>query len=151
MDDDMTEPEHPAPHCNPVHSPNSVPVHPAKDMRMTSPTLKRRTNGPDVERTNGVGHKPKTKGRQDSSNPLKPAPAIESKETPLESLPRKPNEVSTSGGPGGNDLSHHNPGGGWQTTKKKSKKGAKTSVEPTQLNINGVEPLPADESLRKGG
>ncbi|KAJ5688949.1 hypothetical protein N7462_003341 [Penicillium macrosclerotiorum] len=52
--------------------------------------------------------------------------------------------AATNGGPDG----HH---GGWQTTTtKKNRRNPKSSAEHRSI-ANGPEPLPADESLRKGG
>jgi hypothetical protein len=152
VDDEMPEPDHPERNDNVVQSPISIPTsQPVKDLRTTSPTTKRRTNGFESERVNGIGHKTKAKGRHEASNPSQPAAATESKERHVETHNRKSNGISLSSGAGGNDHSHPNPASGWQTMKKKYKKGAKSPAEQNQTHINGAEPLPADEALRKGG
>lgn len=118
---------------------------PVTEPRTSSPTAKRRSNGPDFEKVNGVNHKTKPKGRQDAPGASSPAP-VDTKERQPESLPRKPNGVSP-----GHESGTATTNGGWQTTKKKHKRGAKSSAEPRHNHSNGVEPLPVDESMRKGG
>lgn len=116
---------------------------PVTEPRTLSPTAKRRSHG-DFEKVNGVNnhHKAKPKGRQDASS----ASPVDTKERQAESLPRKPNGVSS-----GHDSGTASMNGGWQTTKKKHKRSAKSSAEPRHNHSNGVEPLPADVSMRKGG
>ncbi|KAF3480735.1 PAP/25A associated domain family protein [Arthroderma uncinatum] len=124
---------------------------PAKEPRITSPTIKRRGNGTDSEHhVNGVSQKQRPKWHSVSSIHSTSVPNIaEGRDA------QKPNGVHATTKPisngigGGHGHSHENTtntGGGWQTTtvKKKNKKGANKSV-------TGAEPLPADESLRKGG
>ncbi|EZF29602.1 hypothetical protein H101_06735 [Trichophyton interdigitale H6] len=127
---------------------------PAKETgRGTSPTVKRRGNGPgpDTEHhPNGVSQKQKPRWHSVSGISSSAIPnATESREAP------KPNGVHTNMKPvsngGGHDHTstsntNNSGGGGWQTTttKKKNKKGANKPA-------TGAEPLPADESLRKGG
>lgn len=104
---------------------------------------KRKPNGVDTsEKVNGVnhGHKPKQKGRHDTSHNTS-AQQGDAKDRNADHPPRK------SGGANGTADSNH---GGWQTTKKKHRRGAKSSAEPRN-GVNGAEPLPADEALRKGG
>jgi hypothetical protein len=137
-----------------IHPDNRFPVSgdrttlelsPVTECCTPSPT-KRRSNGIDVEKLNGVHHKPKSKARQETNNAGSHADA---KERQSESLLRKPNGVAP--GSAGHDSHAPNTNGGWQTTKKKHKRNARSSVEPRHSHSNGVEPLPADESLRKGG
>lgn len=121
--------------------------------RGTSPTIKRRGNGPghDTEHhSNGVSQKQKPRWHSVSSIPsMTVSNAAESRDAP------KPNGIHTATKPISNGASHEHAStsnnitsgsGGWQTTttKKKNKKGANRPVA-------GAEPLPADESLRKGG
>ncbi|KAJ5182583.1 PAP/25A-associated [Penicillium capsulatum] len=99
---------------------------------------KRRPNGTDMpEKTNGVGHghshntKSKSKGRHDT-------PATNDKD-----------HTRKSGGlTNGTTETNH---GGWQTTKKKSRRSAKPPAELRNGVNGGPEPLPVDETLRKGG
>ncbi|EGD89475.2 uncharacterized protein TERG_05716 [Trichophyton rubrum CBS 118892] len=127
---------------------------PAKENgRGTSPTVKRRGNGPGADteyHPNGVSQKQKPRWHSVSGISSSAIPnATESREAP------KPNGVHTNMKPvsngGGHDHAstsntNNSGGGGWQTTttKKKNKKGANKPA-------TGAEPLPADESLRKGG
>jgi hypothetical protein len=96
---------------------------PANERHQTT-NSKRRANG-ESEKSNGVnGHskaKPKGQGRHETHNASKHSDP-----------PRKQAN--------GNDH-------GWQMTKKKNRKNTKSSVDPRS---NG-EPIPADDSLRKGG
>ncbi|KAJ5756558.1 PAP/25A-associated [Penicillium manginii] len=113
----------------------------ANEGRQTHSTSKRRTNGVDAsEKTNGVSHshshKSKSRGRQDNSHPS--SASGDGKENPS-----KKSGVATNG------TTDH--GHGWQTTKKKHRRNAKSSAEPRNGINGGPEPLPADESMRKGG
>lgn len=100
---------------------------------------KRRPNGIDAsEKVNGVSHKSKPKGRHDGHH----AGDNRERHTDHHSS-RKPNGVNVT-----HDSGNSNTTGGWQTTKKKQKKGAKSTTAGAH---NGAEPLPADESMRKGG
>ncbi|KAJ5104825.1 PAP/25A-associated [Penicillium alfredii] len=112
------------------------------ETRPQASNSKRRPNGVEhPEKVNGVNHKPKSKGRHDA--PQHSTPASESKDRHVDHPPRK-----SGGAPNGvTDTSH----GGWQTTKKKNRKNTKTSSETRNGDHSGPEPLPADESLRKGG
>ncbi|KAL1956790.1 hypothetical protein VTO42DRAFT_6844 [Malbranchea cinnamomea] len=114
-----------------------------KEARVALPSSKRRANGAvESEKANGsTAHKAQSKGRHEPA-----ARTTESKEKHPESQSRKPNGVHQSNGHGSNAHATSNPSG-WQTSKRKHRKGAKTQQEQS----NGVEPLPADESLRKGG
>lgn len=137
------QPKHSAHHEKPASSANSQS---ATETRQQTSNSKRRPNGVDVsEKVNGVNHKPKSKGRHDASHNASSTPS-DSKDRQSDHPPRK---SGGSGAPNGvNDASH---GGGWQTTKRKHRRNAKSSAE-TRNGINGgPEPMPADESLRKGG
>ncbi|QSS65880.1 PAP/25A associated domain family [Histoplasma capsulatum] len=142
------------PHDNHVQSSNPLSaLSPVKETRTVSPTTKRRVNGVDSDRSNGSSHRNRQRGRHDSVNTQHQLENNKDKQT--EAHHRKPNGVpSSTNGAGGNE---HQPTGsgsaGWQTTtKKKNKRGNKTPAEPVHNSLsNGVEPLPADESLRKGG
>lgn len=106
---------------------------PAMDSSITH--QKRRPNGVEAsEKVNGVSHKSKPKGRHDHSS-------AGDKE---HHSSRKPNGVNAT-----HDSNHPHSSGGWQTTKKKQKRGAKSTN--TNNVHHGAEPLPADESMRKGG
>jgi hypothetical protein len=97
---------------------------PANEPRHQSTNSKRRTNG-ESEKSNGVnGHKakPKGQGRHETSHANSKGHS---------DPPRKQAN--------GNDH-------GWQTTKKKNRKNTKSSVDR-----NNAEPIPTDDSLRKGG
>ncbi|KAK2874972.1 hypothetical protein FQN49_001889 [Arthroderma sp. PD_2] len=123
---------------------------PTKEPRITSPTVKRRGNATDPDHhVNGVSQKQRPKWHSVSGIHSIPVSNItEGREA------QKPNGVHAASKPMSNGISgaHVNghestpSGGGWQTTtvKKKNKKG-------TNKIVTGAEPLPADESLRKGG
>jgi len=114
------------------------------EARQQPSSSKRKSNGVDTsERLNGVshGHKSKPRGRQDASHNMS-AQQGDAKDRNSDHPPRKSGGVTN----GTADTNH----GGWQTTKKKHRRSAKPSAEPRN-GVNGVEPLPADEALRKGG
>lgn len=93
------------------------------------------------DKVNGTSHKTKLDGRPDFS--IKTLAKEEPKDWRPDTL-RKPNGTGTP--------SSHSPqpqSGGWQTMKKKSKRNK--SLGDFRPRTNGVEPLPANESLRKGG
>ncbi|KAH2123650.1 hypothetical protein KXW75_000800 [Aspergillus fumigatus] len=119
---------------------------PAADPNGPSATGKRRSNNADFsDKSNALIHKTKPKNRHDGPHNISAGPA-DSKERHIAHAPRKPNGINAStldsaSGQGSN---------GWQTTKKKQKKNAKP-MEPRSGFHAGAEPLPADESLRKGG
>lgn len=108
---------------------------------------RRQPNGVDgSEKANGTNnHRSKPKGRHDSSHHHASAGDKE----------RKTNGVNVTV----HESNHHSNNhatGGWQTTKKKQKKGGggrstNTGGGGSAAAHNGVEPLPVDESMRKGG
>ncbi|KAK2749816.1 hypothetical protein FQN57_005230 [Myotisia sp. PD_48] len=121
-------------------------VAPTNDSR-TSPAMKRRINGVESEKPNGVVSKAKQKARQDYNHAMNSLMTSENNEK-MTGTSRKPNGVYPMNGVAGNErVTITN---GWQTTKKRNKKGAKASVDTVKI-APGAEPLPIDESLRKGG
>lgn len=68
---------------------------------------------------------------------------------------RKTNGVNVTVHESNHHSSNNHATGGWQTTKKKQKKGGARSTNTGGGGgggvHNGVEPLPVDESMRKGG
>ena len=112
-----------------------------KESRAAPPTSKRRSNVvADSDKTNGApSHKAPSKGRQESQA------KAEHKDKHMEPSSRKSNGVHQSNGHSGSGHASHS--SGWQTTRRKHRKGGKAQHE----HSNGAEPLPADESLRKGG
>lgn len=124
--------------------------HTTAEKGMSGPELqgasngKRRTNGVDVpEKVNGNSHKSKPKNRSDTSHPTG-GPGDKERNG---GHPRRTNGAgSTTHDSHGNHTSS-----GWQTTKKKQKKNARSNAESRHGFHGGAEPLPADESLRKGG
>ncbi|KAL2813805.1 hypothetical protein BDW59DRAFT_176620 [Aspergillus cavernicola] len=115
----------------------------AADTHMASSNGKRRNNGSDaVEKANGVTYKAKPKHRSDSSHPSAVLGDHKERNAPQ----RKSNGVGSNAHDSG--FSHTNTG--WQTTKRKNKKNNKASDHRHGFH-NGVEPLPLDESMRKGG
>ncbi|KAI9929883.1 hypothetical protein MW887_011691 [Aspergillus wentii] len=107
---------------------------------------KRRTNGVDAsEKVNGTNHKPKPKGRHDASHNSSTGPG-DNKDRHTSHPSRKSNGAGSTN----HDSGPTHTSSGWQTTKKKQKKNAKSSAERQGVH-GGAEPLPADESLRKGG
>lgn len=133
------------------HSTTASVLSPVKEARTPSPTAKRRSNGLNFERVNGNSGKAKPKARQETfSSPHNYAMAL--KERQVESLPQKPNGVSSPIKVGGYDASGTNSGHGWQTTtKRRNKKGGPKAHDSSQLIVNGGEHPPADASMRKGG
>ncbi|KAJ6007572.1 hypothetical protein N7540_011548 [Penicillium herquei] len=120
------------------------------ESRQQGSNSKRRTNGTDSsEKVNGVNHhnnhnhKSKSKGRHDASHNNSSNTQNESKDRHTEHAPRK--SGSTTNGTAENNHS------GWQTTKKRHRRTPKSTAESRNGVHNGPEPLPADESLRKGG
>jgi hypothetical protein len=120
-----------------------------KDTLSSSPTHRNRTNGADSDKPNGVSHnhshKSKPKALQDT-HAGSPLSSLNRKDAQPASLPRKPDGLPPLNG--GRDHNHSN--GGWQTTKKKHRRNVKSLAE-TQHHPHLAEPLPVDESLRKGG
>jgi hypothetical protein len=132
--------------------------------QQTSNSKRGRPNGVDAsEKANGVNHgngnghghsnghahhghshKPKAKGRQDAST-TSSNPSGDPKDRSHDNAPRKQGGAVN----GTNDVNHS----GWQTTgKKKHRRNARSSAAESRNGVNGsAEPLPADESLRKGG
>lgn len=109
------------------------------------PNGKRQPNGVGHhEKVNGVNHKPKPKGRSDTSHQSSSTPG-DKKDRQADH--RKPNGVGITTGNGASPTRHSS---GWQISKKK-KKGHKSPGEHRQNANGGAEPLPADLSLRKGG
>ncbi|THC89375.1 hypothetical protein EYZ11_011177 [Aspergillus tanneri] len=110
-------------------------------------TGKRRPNGVDAsEKTNGSGHKPRPKGRPDNSHNSS-AGSGDSKERGANHQTRRSNGATSTT----HDSNASHVSSGWQMTKKKQRKNAKPPAEHRQVVHGGAEPLPADESLRKGG
>lgn len=115
---------------------NSTPAHNSR---------RRQPNGVDAsEKANGTNnHRSKPRGRHDSSHRHASAGDKE----------RKTNGVNVTV----HESNHHSNNhatGGWQTTKKKQKKGGgggRSTTTGGGAHHNGVEPLPVDESMRKGG
>lgn len=131
------------------HSNTSSVLSPVKEDLTPSPTAKRRSNGLNFERVNGNSAKAKAKARHETFSHQNYAMAL--KERQVESLPQKPNGVSSPASVGGHDTNSTNQGNGWQTTtKRKNKKGSK-ALDYNQLIVNGGQHPPADESMRKGG
>ncbi|OAX82878.1 hypothetical protein ACJ72_02775 [Emergomyces africanus] len=150
----LLERDHHRPHDIYSQSSNPLsPLSPVKEARTTSPAAKRRVNGIDSEKSSESGHKNRQRGRHDSANTHQQLDNNKEKQT--ETHHRRPNGVPSTNGTSGNEHPHHAGSGpaGWQTsTKKRNKRGNKPPAEPAHNNLaNGVEPLPADESLRKGG
>lgn len=117
----------------------------ANEVRRQPSTAKRRPNTMDVsEKVNGVhhhhSHKSKPKGRSDASHHTFSAQG----DTKDCNVDHRKNSGQTNGSTEG----HH---GGWQTTKKKPRRNVKPSADSRNGINAGPEPLPADESLRKGG
>ncbi|PGG98597.1 hypothetical protein AJ80_09506 [Polytolypa hystricis UAMH7299] len=129
---------------------NTVP--PAKEARTTSQP-KARANGVDTERVGNASgnNKGKSKGRQDHSHAANAVQAADKKDKRGDHSHRKPNgNASSNGAHGQTHVSSST--SSWQTSKKKHRKGAKDTADTNRVHLpNGAEPLPADESLRKGG
>lgn len=122
-------------------------THQATETRRQRSNSKRRPNGVEASnKVDGVHHTPnhkgKSKGRNDASHHTSSGTG-DAKDRNVDHHPRKNGGHSN----GTTDANH----GGWQTTKKKHRRGAKSFAEPRNAVNGGPEPLPADESLRKGG
>ena len=111
---------------------------------IASPTIRRRPNGLELEKLKLNGVSPKGKLKTGQENYVIPSPTSLERKERQPALPRKPDTLHSP-----RDLAVAHTGGGWQTTKKRNKRNPKSSAETRHLN--GVEPLPADESMRKGG
>ncbi|PWY72914.1 hypothetical protein BO70DRAFT_297392 [Aspergillus heteromorphus CBS 117.55] len=119
---------------------NTGPLTPS-DPHPPSSTGKRRPNGVDPsDRVNGTTHKSKPKSHNQSSG------AHDTEKRGAGPQSRKSNGVNST-----HDSASAHSSSGWQTTKKKPRKSAKHSTEHRYGLHSGAEPLPADESLRKGG
>ncbi|EAU31523.1 conserved hypothetical protein [Aspergillus terreus NIH2624] len=134
----------------PEKSSTTSVLSPVAESHVPSSNGKRRQNGLDTsDKTNGASHKPRSKARTDTSH--------NSSTTSGDTKERHSGHHGHHGHHGrkmngvhpAQDSHHTN--SGWQTTKKKQKKGAKSNTEHRHGLHNGAEPLPADESLRKGG
>ncbi|TQB71170.1 hypothetical protein MPDQ_007760 [Monascus purpureus] len=110
-----------------------------------SPSAKRRTNGMDTDKANGSGqNKAKPRGCHELCN-IDATPA-DSRQRHTDQSPRKQNNINSTNTAYVSGAAHNT--GGWQTTKKKHRRNAKSLVE---TRLSAAEPLPVDESLRKGG
>ncbi|KAI9372525.1 hypothetical protein BJX61DRAFT_439540 [Aspergillus egyptiacus] len=117
---------------------------PATDSLVPSAHGKRRTNGSDVqEKANGANHKIKPKSRPDPSHASSTG-FSEQKDRSV-GAQRKGNGTILQ------DSSFTHANTGWQTTKRKHKKNNKASSDHRHGLHHGAEPLPVDESMRKGG
>ncbi|WEW56420.1 hypothetical protein PRK78_001863 [Emydomyces testavorans] len=118
---------------------------PVKDSQMISPKTKHRVIDFELEKANGIPHKPRNKARSEVVN-CSSSPDHKERHN---DYGRKPNGVHAPHANSANG--HHNSNSsGWQTTKRKYKKGQKAPTEQNEVTTR-AEPLPADESLRKGG
>lgn len=107
------------------------------------PNGKRQPNGVDhSEKVNGVNHKSKPKGRSGLAQQTSTT-ASDRKDRQADNH-RKPNGVGPTG-------ASAQPSGGWQVSKKRNRRSNKSPGGNRQGTNGGPEPLPADESLRKGG
>ncbi|KAL4884110.1 hypothetical protein BJY04DRAFT_225955 [Aspergillus karnatakaensis] len=114
------------------------------DPHAASPNGKRRTNGSDApEKTTGHSNKSKPKHRSDA---LQAPGAAHGDSNRNSGAPRK----SNGAGSGAQDSGFAHSNSGWQTTRKKNRKNNKLS-DHRHGTHNGAEPLPVDESMRKGG
>ncbi|KAL4916789.1 hypothetical protein BDW62DRAFT_211625 [Aspergillus aurantiobrunneus] len=111
-----------------------------------SPDGKRRHNGSDVpEKTNGMTHKAKPRNRSDG--PQTPSTGLSEQKERTAGAPRKSNGAGSTG----QDSTLAHTSTGWQTTKRKNKKNNKFLLDHRHGIQNGAEPLPVNESMRKGG
>ncbi|KAL4784602.1 hypothetical protein BJX76DRAFT_213759 [Aspergillus varians] len=126
------------------HSVSGFP--PAAGSHMASPNNgKRRHHGSDVpEKTNGATHKAKPRNRSDVPHT---STGLTDQKERTAGVSRKSNGVVSAA----QDSSFAHTNTGWQTTKRKNKKNSKFSSDHRHVLHNGIEPLPVDESMRKGG
>ncbi|KKK25056.1 PAP/25A associated domain family [Aspergillus ochraceoroseus] len=120
-------------------------IPPAPDQHSQPSHTKRRPNGSDApEKSNGISHKAKPKSRPDPSQ----LPSTGSSDT----KERNPGPARKANGAGSvTQDSNAQTNSGWQTTRRKHKKNTKLPTEHRHGLPNGAEPLPVDETLRKGG
>lgn len=138
---------HQRPQAKPTEKPSTSANHAANKETSSSPAPRNRASGLEADKLNGVNqnHKSKAKGPQDTHT-ASSLSSLNRKEHQPASLPRKPDGLP----PPSKGREHNHVNGGWQTTKKKHKRNAK-SMADVQHSPNLAEPLPLDESLRKGG
>lgn len=119
---------------------------PVTESNAQLPNGKRQPNGVDhSEKVNGVNHRSKPKGRSDNSH--QSSTTSGDRKDRQADHHRKPNGAGPTTGTHG---AHSTQPSGWQVSKKKSKRRNKSPGD-RQNTSGGAEPLPADESLRKGG
>ncbi|RAL07980.1 PAP/25A associated domain family [Aspergillus homomorphus CBS 101889] len=119
----------------------SAPGPSATEQQPAASSGKRRANGVESERANGGTHKAKPKNHNSASG------SGDNERRNVGSQPRKSNGVSSA-----QDSAANHASGGWQMPKsRKPKRNTKHSMEHRHGLHSGAEPLPADESLRKGG
>ncbi|KAL3433607.1 hypothetical protein BDV09DRAFT_196558 [Aspergillus tetrazonus] len=113
----------------------------ATDSHIASPNGRRRHHGSDTsEKVNGTAHKGKPRNQTSST-------ASNDQKERNSGGPRKLNAAGLTP----QDSNHSHANSGWQTTKRKNKKNNKLFSDHRHGLQNGAEPLPVDESLRKGG
>ncbi|RDW74309.1 PAP/25A associated domain family [Aspergillus mulundensis] len=110
----------------------------ATESNMASPNGKRRHHGADApEKNNGATHKGKPRN-------LTLSTGLNDQKERAVGGPRKTGSTCQ-------DSNYTHASSGWQTTKRKNKKNNKFSSDHRHGPHNGAEPLPVDESMRKGG
>lgn len=125
---------------------------PVSELRAPSPTTSRKIDHPKQVKVNGFSDKGKSKVLQDPQSPLAPLP-INGKEDEAEPLSRRINGQQSPAQVKGSPNSGVQINGWQQPAKKNNRKGAKsnTADRPAGSAKAQGEPLPADESQRKGG
>lgn len=121
---------------------------PAAGLNGQLPNGKLKSNGVDhFEKVNGINHKAKPRGRSDPPHQTSAAAGDRKDRQPDHH--RKSNGVVPATGTSGTTPTQSS--GGWQVSKRKNRRRNKSPGELRQSTNGGPEPLPADESLRKGG
>ena len=121
---------------------------PVREVRTPSPTIQRQTNGFDQAKANGISHTKSKSNHQ--SRPSLLSGVVESK-----TIKDKSTETTPALTNGQLQPVHHRSGANrhntWQQQTKKKNKNRKSSAEMQNTNAIGGEPLPTNESERKGG
>lgn len=121
---------------------------PAAEPNSRLPNGKRQPNGVEhSDKVNGINHKPRPKGRFDLSH--QNSATMGDRKDRQADHHRKPNGVGPTTGTYSAAAAQGS--SGWQVSKKKNKRSNKSPGEPRRSANGGPEPLPTDESLRKGG
>lgn len=125
---------------------------PVSEKKPPSPAVSGKADGPKAIKVNGFCERGKSKVRQEPQSPLTPT-LVNGKQDGAEALTKRPNGRQSPGTVKGSSGGSVQPNGWQQPAKKNNRKRAKsngTDRSPGSARAQG-EPLPLDESMRKGG